>query len=209
VESALRTLEEDPARARQRLERALATTRESLDEARRSVEDLRAAPLAGRPLAEALAALARTFTSDTGIRVHVRTIGARALNAPASSDHPAVVPLRCEAELYRIAQEALANVRQHARAQEVEITLRVTPRAVRLTIHDDGRGLPAAASGAAGTSQKDHLGPAAGRGHGIPGMQERARLLSGSLQIASRAGRGTTVTATIPRSAEGTPGGSG
>ena len=213
VEGALRALDgdaPDPARATQRLERALVTTRESLEEARRSVDDLRAAPLAGRPLGDALAALARTFTSDTGVRVHVRVIG---------GDHSHAVPLRCEAELYRIAQEALANVRQHARAREVELTLRFTPHSVRLTIHDDGRGLPpAAGAGVAGVARADsstvsavdaHGGQqgtnatgdtngSGGRGHGIQGMQERARLLGGTLQIASRQGRGTTVTATIP-----------
>ena len=61
-------LETRPDQARERLERALAMARENLEEARRSVLDLRAAPLAGRPLAEALAALARAFTSETGVR---------------------------------------------------------------------------------------------------------------------------------------------
>ena len=97
------------------------TTRDSLEEARRSVLDLRAAPLAGRPLAEALAALGRAFTSETGV--------------PASVSGPratAALPLRVEAELYRIAQEALANVRQHAQATQVEIALRARPREVVL-----------------------------------------------------------------------------
>src|SRR3954451_7081876 len=71
IEGALRHLEASPERARERLDRALSTTRESLEEARRSVLDLRAAPLAGRPLAEALAALGRAFTSETGIQVQV------------------------------------------------------------------------------------------------------------------------------------------
>src|SRR5207248_9801905 len=108
IEGALRHLEGSPERARERLERALATTRESLEEARRSVLNLRAAPLTGRPLAEALAALGRDFASSTGILVHVQIAG--------MEDAP--VPLRVEAELFRIAQEALANVRKHARATE-------------------------------------------------------------------------------------------
>src|ERR687883_1966125 len=70
VEGALRHLETRPDQARERLERALAMARENLEEARRSVLDLRgAARLEGKPLAEALAGLARTFTSDTGIPV--------------------------------------------------------------------------------------------------------------------------------------------
>ena len=81
IEGALRHLEESPERARERLERALATTRGSLEEARRSVLDLRAAPLAGRPLAEALAALGRAFTSETGMQVHVRAEDGAPLSA--------------------------------------------------------------------------------------------------------------------------------
>src|ERR671933_1539538 len=88
VEGALRHLEGNPTLARERLERALGTARGSLEEARRSVLNLRA-PLAGKPLAEALAGLARAFTSETGVRVHVSSGGQIAL------------PLRVEAELFR------------------------------------------------------------------------------------------------------------
>jgi two-component system NarL family sensor kinase len=181
LEGALRHLESHPERARERLERALDTTRESLEEARRSVLNLRAAPVAGKPLAEALAALARAFTSETGVRVHVRSRG-----------HPAL-PLRVEAELFRIAQEALANVRKHARAKEVEVSLRASPSGVRLSIRDDGHGF------------KAYSVNSEGGGYGLQGMKERARLLGGSLRILSRPGRGTTVSVTAPLSSESRP----
>jgi two-component system NarL family sensor kinase len=173
VDGALRLLDSDPERARERLRQALATTRGSLEEARRSVLDLRATPLAGRSLAEAIGALGRAFTSDTGIRVQVRSSGAPAL------------PLRVESELFRITQEALANVRRHARAKAVEITLRVTPRRVELTVRDDGRGIAA-------------TGHDTASGQGITGMRERAKLLGGSLRIDGGPGRGTTIVATVP-----------
>jgi two-component system NarL family sensor kinase len=166
VEGALRHLD-SPDRARPRLERALATARESLEEARRSVLDLRAAPLAGRPLAEALAALGRAFTSETGVRVNVRVAGVVEL------------PLRAEAELYRVAQEALANVRKHAEATRVEVALRGAPGAVSLSVQDDGVGFD--------------LGAVGERGHGLIGMRERARLAGGRLRITSRPGHGTRV----------------
>ena len=172
IEGALRHLENNPGRARERLDRALATARQSLEEARHSVLDLRAAPLAGRPLAEALAALGRAFTSETGVRVHVRADGAVAL------------PLRVEAELYRIAQEVLANVRAHARATQVEIALRTTPKGVQLWIRDNGVGFKP------GHESEDQ--------HGLLGMRERAKLLGGRLRVASRPGRGTRVTARVP-----------
>ena len=178
LEGALRHLDSHPERARERLERALAMARESLEDARQSVLDLRAAPLAGKPLAEALAALARAFTTQTGVRVHVRATG----DAP--------LPLRVEAELFRIAQEALANMRRHARAREVDVILQVSPHAVRLAIRDDGQGF-------------DPRAPRPDR-YGIVGMRERAKLLGGRLRIASRPGHGTTVTmsAPLPRAGE-------
>jgi two-component system NarL family sensor kinase len=176
LEGALRHLEGNPERSRERLERALATARESLEEARRSVLDLRALPLAGRPLADALAALGRAFTFETGVRVHVQ--------APAEAS----LPLRVEAELLRIAQEALANVRQHAHATAVEITLRATDQEASLVIADDGAGF-------------DARRVADGR-HGIVGMRERAKVLGGRLRVASQPGRGTKVTARVPLARE-------
>lgn len=176
IEGALHHLTAQPVRAQQRLERALQTARESLEEARRSVLDLRATPLAGKPLATALHSLSRTFTSETGIRVRVRAEAAR------------VLPLRVEAELFRIAQEALANIRRHAGATEVEITLRQTRRGLRLSVRDNGHGFNPRAVPA------DR--------QGIVGMRERARLLGGTLRIRSRrrAPSGTTVVASIPAS---------
>ncbi len=175
VEGALNLLEKDPPRARDRLQRALATTRESLEEARRSVLELRAAPLDGKPLGEALAALGRAFTSETGVRVHVQ----------ASGD-PNLSP-RVESELFRIAQEALANVRRHAHAHEVEVSLHADRANVRLEVRDDGRGFDPR------VRREGH--------HGIDGMRERARLLGGRLRIASEPGRGTKIVATAPLAA--------
>jgi two-component system NarL family sensor kinase len=174
VEGALHHLESDPATARERLERALRTTRENLEEARRSVADLRAAPLVGRPLGEALAALGRQFTSETGVPIRLRVTG-----------RPTRLPLRVEGELFRIAQEALANVRKHARATEVTIALRHEPERVALTVHDDGRGLA--------DEPEDTSG-----GFGITGMRERARLLNGTLRVLSPSGGGTTVSLSVP-----------
>jgi two-component system NarL family sensor kinase len=180
IEGALRHLEDSPEQARQRLDRALSTTRDSLEEARRSVLDLRAAPLAGRPLADALAALGRRFTSETGVQVHV------------VADCAAELPLRAEAELYRIAQEALTNVRQHAGATRVEITLRATTREATLSVRDDGIGFDSARASAADR-------------HGILGMRERAKLLGGRLRVTGRPRRGATVTVRVPLGQAGQP----
>jgi two-component system NarL family sensor kinase len=177
VEGALRHLSDSPERARERLERALATTRESLEDARRSVLDLRAEALAGRPLGEALAALGRGFASETGVRVDVH------------ADEVVRLPLRAEAELYRIAQEALTNVRKHAGATHVEVTLRGTPAGATLSVRDDGVGF-----------DPSNVGD---ERHGLVGMRERARLAGGSMRVTSRPGRGTTVSVRVPISADG------
>ncbi|MFL5761355.1 MAG: histidine kinase [Thermomicrobiales bacterium] len=172
VEGALRHLDDHPERSRQRLDRALAAARENLEAARRSVLDLRAAPLADRPLAGALAALARGFTSETGVQAPVRVEG------------ETVLPPHVEAELFRIAQEALVNVRKHSQATGVEIALRATPRHVVMIILDNGVGF-------------EVRRPTSGH-YGILGMRERAKLLGGRLRVESRPGRGTRITARVP-----------
>jgi two-component system, NarL family, sensor kinase len=176
IECAMHRLESRPEQARERLESALAMARENLEEARRSVLDLRATPLAGRPLAEALAALARAFTSETGITVRVQ------------ADPKLQLPLRMEAELFRIAQEALTNVRKHARARGVEVGLQRRGHYVTLSIRDDGRGF-------ARQDRSDDR-------HGIIGMRERAKLLGGRLHVSSREGEGTRVAARVPLAAK-------
>jgi two-component system NarL family sensor kinase len=176
IEGAMHRLDH-PDQARQRLEQALAIARENLEEARRSVLDLRgSARLEGKPLAEALGGLARSFTSDTGIPATVHAEGVDGL------------PLRTESELFRIAQEALTNVRKHARAHGVDIALRRRGDALTLSVRDDGQGF--SLRGARG-----------GDGQGLIGMRERAKLLGGRLQISSKPGQGTRVTASVPAAA--------
>jgi two-component system NarL family sensor kinase len=172
LEGAVRGAAKHPDRAKARVGRALDVARAGLEEARRSVLNLRAAPGAGTPLPEALAALGRTLTAETGVRVHLRTSGRRP------------VPQRLEPELFRIAQEALNNVRRHAHATDVVVSLSSAPRTVRLTVKDDGHGfVPRRA--------------APGR-LGLIGMRERAALLGGRLRISSAPHRGTTVSVSVP-----------
>jgi len=153
-------------------EEALRVTRATLEEARRSVMNLREGPLAGKPLAQALALLVREFTSHSGIRVSLQ-----------ASD--CELPLSVEAELYRIAQQALANVSAHAKAKRVSVSLRCTKTAATLTVEDDGIGFDPR------RIPEDR--------HGIRGMRERARLAGGTLRITCDGG--TRVVARVPREA--------
>ncbi len=86
--------------------------------------------------------------------------------------------------VYRILQEALTNVSKHARAQEVSVDLRVTPRQVALAVRDEGLGFA-----------PDSLN---GKGLGLLGMRERAELLNGTFAVTSQTGKGTLIQVTIP-----------
>lgn len=161
------------ANAQHAVQQALGVTRASLDEARRSVYDLRAAPLEGRTLATALAELVQNTAAYPALRLAFEAVGA---------NHP--LPVAVEVGLYRVAQEALHNVLQHAQAQRALVRLVITPEQAQLTIEDDGRGF-------------DEAGIAQGR-YGIRGMNERIGLLGGQLTLRSTRGLGTTIVVTAP-----------
>ena len=103
-----------PQRAHEAVQRALSLARTNLDEARRSVMDLRAAPLQEHALPEALALLVAN-TEEAGLTIdYTYTPWA----------HFPMLPARIEAGLYRVVQEALTNIRKHAQAEHVEVALR-------------------------------------------------------------------------------------
>jgi len=173
LESADALLDAGSERAHEPLRRALSLTRSNLEEAKRSVLDLRAAPLEGRPLSEALRALVDRWEAQTGISARYRAVnGSRPL------------PPSVEAALYRICQEALTNVARHAEAERVIVRLVATPEQVRLAVEDDGRGFE--------TSKVpgDRLG--------LIGMRERAEVLGGALEVYSEKGAGSRIEATVP-----------
>ncbi len=163
----------EPQRVRERLRRAIDLTRSSVDEVRRSVLDLRAAPLEGRSLPEAIQVLLDDTRHHAQLHVQFTASGAA---------QP--LPIRLEAGLFRIVQEVLNNVRQHAQAQMVTVEYTATPEQVTLVIEDDGRGF-------------DPTQLREGR-FGIVGLNERARLIGGQLHLQSNPGAGTRVTVAVP-----------
>lgn len=178
---ALLTQKAKPERVQRSVTAALGLARKGLDEARRSVLDLRAAPLEGRTLPVALAALAAETRTDDGPAV-LFEIGTA----------PPPLPPAVEVGLYRIAQEALQNALRHADASRVVLLLETPPGRVRLTVQDDGRGLSIGDAPMGDSSR-----------FGLVGMRERARLLGGSLQIESSPGAGTWITADVPLRSHG------
>jgi signal transduction histidine kinase len=93
------------------------------------------------------------------------------------------LPPHVELNLYRIAQEALTNVRKHAQAGQVTVALDFSPHSVELTVSDNGRG---------GVNGDNHSG------WGVRGIQERALLLDGELRLASPPGQGTRLAVVVP-----------
>jgi two-component system NarL family sensor kinase len=170
-------LDAAPEQAREKITKALALTRANLEEARRSVMDLRAAPLQGRTLGAALEDLVGTFGRDHGLKAEFgpRQVGGR-------------LPAPLEAGLYRIAQEALNNVAKHADASAVHVTLEREDGSLVLAVEDDGTGF-------------DPQAPARGRrkgGFGLVGIQERAKLLGGQLEVTSTPESGTRIVVRVP-----------
>lgn len=160
-------------RARQAMDQALALARANLEEARRSVLDLRAAPLEGRTLAQALQALAEEWSNKANVRVRFEASG---------GNYP--LPQRVEAGLYRVAQEALTNAVQHADARAVTVELSMRADRVQLTVEDDGRGF-------------DPSQLPAGR-YGLIGLNERVHLLGGTVDLQSSPGEGARVLVAVP-----------
>ena len=163
----------DPAQIRHIIQRALDMTRSNIEEARRSMLDLRAAPLENRTLTEAIHDLVQTAITGKSLRVEVDID--RELRP---------MPQRVEIGLFRIAQEALTNIIRHAKATEVDLHLHSAPTQVELGIRDNGRGFDPAAV-------------PKGR-FGLIGISERARLLGGTVEICSTRGEGTWLKVVIP-----------
>ncbi|MFI6480965.1 sensor histidine kinase [Nonomuraea sp. NPDC050663] len=153
------------------VELALSLAQESLTEARRSVAALQPHQLDDAHLPEAMGTLARNWTQTTGIDLHVEVTGDRVALSPA-----------IEVTLFRVAQEALANVAKHAGATRAGLTLSYTGPVVLLDVRDNGTGIHNPNS----------------EGFGLSSMRQRVRGIGGSLEIEAMPGEGTAVSATVP-----------
>ncbi len=164
-----------------RIGNAKRLARDSLAEARRSVQALRPQALEDSRLPEALADEVARWSATSGVPGEVETTGdARVL-------HPEV-----EVTLLRVAQEALANVAKHAGASRAGVTLSYMEDVVSLDVRDDGAGfVPPARPNAPN-------GSLAGGGFGLIAMRQRVSRLAGPLEIESEPGSGTAVSASQP-----------
>jgi two-component system NarL family sensor kinase len=155
--------------------RARELARSGLEDSRRMLLGLRPKPLEGSNLCNALRRLAESCAQDALLACTFRHSGRECALPPEVQD-----------ELYRVAQEALCNVRKHARARSAWLALRFEPGAVVLRIKDNGQGFA------------EVQPQAGGRGYGMTTMRERAHRLGGKFDILSGAGKGTVITIRVP-----------
>jgi signal transduction histidine kinase len=169
LEAAQALLPSHPERALEPLRNAQSLTKDGLADVRRSVASLRASPLEDRPLPEAL----------EGLVEECRAGGL--LSSLVTSGTPRPLPAQAELTFFRAAQEALTNVRRHARASRCDVVLDYQPSSVRLTVEDNGIG--------------DEGGSG---GFGLLGVRERAQLLGGEVTVETGKGGGFRLEVEIP-----------
>lgn len=169
-------LRAEPERARSMLESAVTELEADIAGLRAIIADLRPAALDELGLEPALRTLVAQVAEGAGLKARGR------IDLAGARLEPDV-----ETIAYRIAQEALTNVVNHADARTVAVDASLESGKLRLTIADDGRGVDAEQ----------------GTGYGIIGMRERAALASGTLEIAPGPAGGTCVTLVLPPSGRG------
>jgi signal transduction histidine kinase len=166
--------DEDPAAARSALDEVRGSAREAMAEMEAMLDQLRAAPLENTGLVEALKRQCEALGFRTGAKVDFRIGKLPATGALPPGAHQAI---------FRVAQEALANIGRHARAQNVSVTLDTVNAGLTLSVRDDGQGFDSGDSA---------------RGMGIANMRARAEEFGGTFSLNTQPGGGTRVTFSIP-----------
>ena len=179
-ESALNLLPDSPVEARRRLERALGHAMEATTEARNAVQGLRSSTVETTDLAQRLRQIVEELTAEQAPCCPVIRVTAH--------DTPRRLKVAIFDEVTRIAGEALRNAYRHAEARQITANIHYEERALRIHVHDDGRGFDDQAL--------RHEPPA---GHfGLHGMRERAEILGGTLHVYTSPGAGTAIELNVP-----------
>jgi PAS domain S-box-containing protein len=157
--------------------RILMLSRQTVEDARRVISNLRPTALDDFGLAAAIRIRIAALRAEGWDVAYEETLNGERL------------PVELETALYRVAQEALTNARKHARTARLSVVLGRAGRTVRLRVRDRGRGF---------RPEESSAGTGAGERVGISGMRERIALLRGRLRVYSRPGAGTLVVAKVP-----------
>lgn len=161
----------NPQAAAEHLESALQLNRETQQELKLLIDELRPAALEGKGLAEAMVEYTVRWQEHTGIQATTSVSGERPL------------PLEVEQVLYRVLQEALSNIARHSNADSVTLNLSLTPEQVTLSIADNGRGF-----------EPNEVSP---NSLGLTGMKQRLIEIDGTLTVESTLSIGTKVIAEV------------
>ena len=180
METAEQQLESGRGDAGASLGRAETIVRRCLQQARDLVWSSWRSRAAGSSLAASLRLVSERWAHDNDIAVQCQTVGGEA-----------AIAARTESLLLSAAREALANVRKHAHARAVNMTLSYIDGMVALDVQDDGRGFDAA-------QPTEESG-----GFGLAALRERAERIGGRLIVESRIGEGTVLSIQIPRQENG------
>lgn len=181
IKICLALLEKDPGQVRAEMEIMRENLQRGMQELRRAIFDLRPLSLDFLGLLPTLKEYLQKFQAETGIEVTLRVSGAERELLPERA-----------AAVFRIIQEALRNVKKHARAGSVLVSIAYLPDRLRVTLLDDGCGF----------SREEEVRAVKDGRVGLLGMKERAQLLSGTLRVKSVAGKGTRVSLNIPLTAQ-------
>jgi len=171
-------LKRDVDAAEVRLNEAEKLVRQAQQELTSLIRELRPAALEGKELVAALRELATSWTQQTDIVANLRAEDTQTLS------------LAVEEALYRVAQEALANVARHSKATLVQLILTITDDTVTLSIVDNGQGFDTTRQGPMGV--------------GLFSMRERMKALGGDVEVESTPGKGTRIVAQCQRLGVGT-----
>jgi len=151
---------------------------EALENLRHYAQDLRPRIIDDLGLIAALEWMVEDLVKEYGIDAQVEVVGVEQS-----------LPDEVQLLLFRIAQEALTNIRRHAEATRAWITIEFGDDKIVLTVKDNGKGF----------ELPQRIGDLTSAGKlGLAGMQERAQLIGGKLRLQSELGKGTTVTVEVP-----------
>ena len=176
IAAARNLLDTHPDQAKEHLAEAERLAHQAQQELTALIRELRPAALTGKGLAAALQEYVETWARQSGIHADLRLRGERPL------------PLHIEQAVFRVIQEALANVVKHSGADAVTVTLLWSQSALDVVVEDNGQGF--------------HVQGALSKGLGLNNMAERVRALGGEFRIVSHPGQGTRLSFRIPLNEE-------
>lgn len=164
------------SQVQEELEQARAMVHSLLQDTRRMIYDLRPSVLDDMGLEAALRWSAKVHLESNGVAVSIQ-----------SSLSPSRLPGQVEVVLFRVAQEAIVNIRRHAQARHAGVVLEHQGSSLKMRIWDDGRGID--------DKRRDDVSE--GSGLGLESMRERVRLIGGRIEIVTAPGAGTSVNVEI------------